>query len=330
MLYRVMLIASMVLAIHASQKEIQLPLDVKGIILSHVLNSNGLRALNAIKSLNVVNKEWHMALNTQRLFKQIVLGVAEKTDGYDEIEIAKSMRNWPGFKHSEFQAWLTVREPERNLENKFLAAAECNEPELITEYITQRKVNINARNNWGKTALSIAASNRHRINALQELLKHNPNINMPNKDGWTPLKKASNEGVFQAVQLLLAAGADPNKADDQGYTPLLNATFKNYLEIMKLLIEAGADVNHFPHDKEHNPLIRAVLNDNQPAITLLLSSGAKKDLVNKKGLTALDFAREKHASTLILFLEPQSLEGMLTARMIPDNGGGLTEWVTRP
>lgn len=96
---------------------------------------------------------------------------------------------------------------------------------------------------------------------------------------------------------------------------------------MNLLIQAGADVNHFPFDKEYNPLIAAVMNNNVHAITVLLNSGAKKDLANNQGETALHIARKKHASTLIHLLEPGSLESILTVRMIPGNGGGLTDFL---
>lgn len=331
MLYRMILLFALVpFNAFASQKSenIRRLLHVTPIIIPSILaDTDWLRALGTFKYLNEVNKEWHEVLNMPRIFKHIIVAVAEQADGRDEIGIANGMQRWPAFTSVEFQAWFKKRSEERKLENELFSAATDNKPDAIRALITQKKVNVDARDNSGKTPLSIAASSAERTDALKEILKHNPKVNWPNKGGWTPLQQAANVGNIQAVRLLLMAGADPNRPNKQGYTPLLNAAFYNYLKIMQLLINAKADVNHFPHDKCYNPLMAAVMNNHVHAITLLLNSGAQKDLANNQGETALHIARKKHASTLIHLLEPGSLESILTARMIPGNGGGLTDFL---
>ncbi|MBW1899747.1 MAG: ankyrin repeat domain-containing protein, partial [Deltaproteobacteria bacterium] len=59
-----------------------------------------------------------------------------------------------------------------------------------------------------------------------------------NKDGWTPLLKASEKGRTEIVKLLLAAKADVNAANKDGWTPLYIASEKEQTEIIKMLQEA--------------------------------------------------------------------------------------------
>lgn len=310
MLNRIMVTLALIsLVAQASQtpKPIQLPLDVTSIIVSHICKGKGpwVHSLRAIKNLNTTNKQWHTALNTHTIFKQIVLEISQKADGYDEIMIAKSMRRWPAFKNAEFQDWFGTRTAERTIENELFHATICNRNDKIKKLMREEKININARDKSGKTALSIAASSSERIDALQEILKYHPDINLANKNGWTPLKKAADEGNIEAVTLLLSAGADANKADNEGYTPLLNAAFKNNIEIMKALIAAYANVNHQSYHDKHTALMWAVCNDSPKAVTLLLDSGAQKDLINES-ITALYIAKKRNNRTMQLMLTDDS------------------------
>ena len=316
MLYRmIIMLALLPMGSHASQNPstIQLPLDVTSIIVSHICKGPSVHSLNRIKNLNTTNKEWHTTLNTPRIFRQIVLTIAEIADVYNEITIAKSMRNWPGFKTAEFQTWFKKREVERILENELFSASQNNQHTEIQRLVEEQKVNINAYDKSGTTALSIAASSYGRINALQEILKHNPDINLANKNGWTPLKKAANEGNIEAVTLLLSAGADSNISDNEGHTPLLNAAFYNHIKTMKALIAAKANINHQPYQNKNTALMWAANNNNMESVALLLAAGARKDLKNSEGKTAWDIAKGRRSLTEILLIDNQNLESILSS-----------------
>ncbi|KAF0719424.1 Aste57867_1057 [Aphanomyces stellatus] len=81
-------------------------------------------------------------------------------------------------------------------------AAAGNHVNLIRLYL-QNGVNINATDEMGDTALHWA-SKMKSTDAVQELLQHvNVNVNIQNKDGWTPLLLASAAGHNAIVTALL-------------------------------------------------------------------------------------------------------------------------------
>ncbi len=103
----------------------------------------------------------------------------------------------------------------------------------------------------------ILASTNNMTSIVKALLKRNVAVDKVDGDGWTALKRASNEGHEEVVTLLLKAGASPNIADREGWTPLINAAGKGHLEICKALLKAGADVNA-TGARGRTPLLQAI------------------------------------------------------------------------
>lgn len=266
--------------------------DVPSTLIRHIRHDNWYSTSRTFHSLNLVNRQWHALLSNPSIFHQMVLQIAEQAPYYDEIHIAQGMQKMRGFSQPAFQQWFTARKQQRVSEEALFAAAQEDNAEKIKELIQKEKVNVNARNKYGKTPLSIAASFGSN-NALRELLRHNPDINLPNKDGWTPLKKAADHGLLESVQLLLNAGADVNQEDNEGYTPLLNAY--NKPAIAKLLIERGADVNHRPRTHSGFTTLMWAAQDNQlEVIQYLLAAGAHDDVRDDiNGHNARDIANDR-------------------------------------
>jgi hypothetical protein len=77
---------------------------------------------------------------------------------------------------------------------------------------------INARDQWGQTALALAAK-RGAEDVVQLLMQLGADCDTADCRGRTPLWHAANDGREGMVELLLSAGADPNKRDDEGKSP---------------------------------------------------------------------------------------------------------------
>jgi ankyrin repeat protein len=159
-----------------------------------------------------------------------------------------------------------------------------------------------------------------------------PNVNLPDENGWTPLMKACNRESLDKVNRLIAAGADVRKADAERFGPMMCAcvegrtdvvlflishsakvdgtatsgrtplswtvTRGDFEETAKALISAGANVNH--RDKDgFTPLMRAALMNNVHCFGLLLRNGADPTPVNAHWhKTALEMAIERGSDEL--------------------------------
>ena len=67
-------------------------------------------------------------------------------------------------------------------------------------------------------------------------------IDIANKDGFTPLLIATYYGHTPLVKYLAENGADVNRQDNDGWTALMYAIYYNYKDISKILLKHNASV----------------------------------------------------------------------------------------
>jgi ankyrin repeat protein len=153
--------------------------------------------------------------------------------------------------------------------------------------LIQAKANVNAANEYGATALSVACASGN-MPLITLLLDAKADPNAPLLSGETPLMTASDKGHVDAVRALLAHGADVNlKERKGGQTALMWAVADNYAEIVRLLVERGADVRARSNG-DFTALLFAAQQGNTESGRALLEAGADlNDARNTDGMTAL-------------------------------------------
>ena len=116
-------------------------------------------------------------------------------------------------------------------------AALCNDVATATTLLSFNP-EINASDNNGLTALSLAAEQGHREMVSLLLKQSNIIVDAPDKKKETPLMKASAHGDDSVVSLLLNHGADRKEQDEQGNTALHKAAEKGHLSIARSLVDS--------------------------------------------------------------------------------------------
>ena len=80
------------------------------------------------------------------------------------------------------------------------------------------------------------------LDAFKKEFESGMDLNIEDRDGWTPLHIAIRRDRREMVAYLLEQGADIDKVDGVGWTPLMEAVMDDMPELCGLLIEKGADV----------------------------------------------------------------------------------------
>jgi ankyrin repeat protein len=171
-------------------------------------------------------------------------------------------------------------------------------------------VKINIRDADGNTPLHIAVLYRHPEN-LDEILKVNPDIDAVNKEGYTPLllavRRPDNE---KAIELLLQHGADMNIPDPAGRNALLVSVGSHQKDYIELLVSNWIDINSQDNDGNtalHYPLMNVLENKlylpySKEIVKILLEEGADPHIRNKEGKSPTDLAAESGENELINLL----------------------------
>ena len=126
-----------------------------------------------------------------------------------------------------------------SLINRIVEGASVQEIQLAIE----QGADVNAKNEYGQTALMWAASSENNLEVAKLLLQAGADANAKNNEGQTALMVAAFYGNSGIAQALLQARADVNARERSGITSLMTAAFYGHSDIVKLLLQAGASVN---------------------------------------------------------------------------------------
>jgi len=118
-------------------------------------------------------------------------------------------------------------------------AAWTGKAEIIARLLPHTQL-IDIKNKNGKTALLLAAQYSH-VKVCELLLKAGADPLAMNENGFNAMHYASREGNTEIVQMLLAHKQLIDLPFKDGRTPLLLAAEQGQLEVCKLLLKAGAN-----------------------------------------------------------------------------------------
>jgi len=125
---------------------------------------------------------------------------------------------------------------------------------------------------------------------------------------------AAINGHKQQLQQLIRSGGNIDVVDSRGRSAVLIVTMQNNIEALRLLIELGADVDYYDKTKSANVIdqtafLYAGANGRNKALLLLINAGAKPNIYNYYGGTALIPAAEKgHVRTVELLLKNSKVD----------------------
>ena len=121
-------------------------------------------------------------------------------------------------------------------------------------------------------------------------------------------------GDKQQLLELLHAGGSIDVVDKLGRSTVLHVTMKNDIEALRLLIELGADVDYYDEARssgviDQTAFLYAGAHGLNGALMLLINAGARPDIYNYYGGTALIPAAEKgHVETVELLLKNSKID----------------------
>ena len=176
----------------------------------------------------------------------------------------------------------------------FVAAANGNLD--ILSYLVEQGANVNASSSSGRytfppfdnifqyTPLIVTFRNGH-FDAFTFLIDKGADVNLQDHDGYTALHYAVESENFDAFSWLVYNGADLNLQYRNGQSALHFASS----DICQCLIQNQADID--VRDSHYcTPLMQASCNNDVKKVAMLIENGAKVDLQDVDGNTALHHA----------------------------------------
>jgi ankyrin repeat protein len=182
------------------------------------------------------------------------------------------------------------RVPPELLFRSLRAAAHSGNVNLI-EFLIAKGANVNAQssNPDDRESVLIGAASRCQTDAVQELLRYHPEIDVQDYNGNSALSRMlescpATEDVDGIFELLVSAGANVNLKNQQGQTPLFKACFNPHS--VGLLAKAGADLDVKDENGE-TALMHCVTVEFTKA---MIAAGADLFLRDDHGQTAAESA----------------------------------------
>jgi ankyrin repeat protein len=132
---------------------------------------------------------------------------------------------------------------DNTLQSAYLISTSEGYTELLIKTL-KAGADVHCTDSYNGTGL-IRAADRGHVEVIRELLKTDIRVNHINRLGWTALLEAiilgdGGKRHSEVVRLLVNSGADVNLPDKDGVSPLAHAKAKKSFDIIKTLENAGA------------------------------------------------------------------------------------------
>jgi hypothetical protein len=167
----------------------------------------------------------------------------------------------------------------------------------VADLLCKHGAVVDVRDRYGSTPLHVTTEIFEGVDIMRWLLKHGANPSAQSPSRWTSLHQATYNANLEEVQGLLEYNPDINLRDQCGDTPMdiifskINCPSLKVkaIEIVRRLLEYGADPN-IRHPDGSTLLHQASFGGSLEATHLLLSYGANIDLKDGEGKTPFQVA----------------------------------------
>lgn len=188
-----------------------------------------------------------------------------------------------------------------------MIAVNRNNLEMV-EFLIEKGINVNSKNESGKTALMLAAFSG-KINVVKVLVNNGAKYDVIDNLGQTVLHYAVDGGNLDSIQFLLLEGVEVDKCDTaSSWSPLLRtAAVGGNKDVAEILLKYKANPNLLDKDNK-SALMIAVINGNQPLVQILIEHGADLNIKNEYGKNAFEMAVAMDRRRVVKYLE-EIMEG---------------------
>ena len=191
-------------------------------------------------------------------------------------------------------------------EPRLVEAAAAGRPERDIQLLLAAKADVNMPDREGCTPMFAAARNGH-VSVLKLLIDNRGSLNSRNHQGETPVWIASKNSQTRCLDLLIKRKASVLVADKGSASPTWVAAQYGRDEVLETLLKSKADINA-ADDRGCTPIVAAAHMGKADCVKLLLRNGADANIAtNGKHTPLMMAAQEGHPDCVRLLL---SVEGV--------------------
>ncbi|HEV2601498.1 MAG TPA: ankyrin repeat domain-containing protein [Candidatus Babeliales bacterium] len=227
----------------------------------------------------------------------------EARDKYDHTILmsAVSWANIETIKYLVLDAKVDINAGDKDGKTALMVAARDGMAGFVRLFL-ENGADIEARDHSGQTVLMEAAQ-WGRLNVVKILMQAGMDKEARDKDGRTVLLySVGSAGKVDVVQFLLQAGANKQVRDTYGRTALMFAVAGENIDIVKFLLQTGVDIEA-KDIADETALMHAVAYGSLEVIKILVDAGANIDAKNQGNKTALDIAIWRHKKEVATYLQ---------------------------
>jgi len=176
------------------------------------------------------------------------------------------------------------------LNTPLMIAARRNNKKACEFLVSTKKVELNAQNSNGFTALIWSCMNGHEETAMT-LIASNADYCLQDNEGRTACMWAARHGYLGIVEALLACGLNLDQIDEEGRSVMDHA--QEHMEMRSVMCSMN---------EENKRMLKAAKRNDYQGVRLAIEAGCYLDLRDSDGWTALMYAALHNNLDLVLLV----------------------------